>query len=103
MTIVEDVLGEPLELGWYTVPQGSIRYRAIEAGDVRYGWTLLPRARPVSSGGMVPKHHALVLRRSPAGGWRLEEHKAFESSGDAEHWVRGLWHDAGGATRPAPG
>lgn len=92
VTVIEDLLREPLDLRWYRITE-TVPYRAIEVGDVRYGWTIRPR-RGQTTGGMVPKHFALSLRLSPTGVWRVEEAKPFELSEDAERWARGLWRDA---------
>lgn len=103
-TIIEDLLSEPLELGLYRDANAQHRYRAIEVGDVRYGWTVPPYPRPASTGGMAPQHFALTLRLSPTGDWRVEALKPFEWADDAERWAHGLWRDATrGAAAPGVG
>lgn len=99
--IVEDLLRHPLRFGWYAVANAPVRYRALEMGDVRFGWTVPPYLRPVAAGAMLPSHYALVLRLSPLEGWRVEELKPFEWTEHAERWARGLWHDALAARRTA--
>jgi hypothetical protein len=103
-TVVDDLLRHPLTFGWYSVANAPVRYRALELGDVRFGWTVPPYLRPVA-GSMLPSHYAMVLRLSAMGDWRVEELKPFEWLEHAERWARGLWRDAlrhgSGADSPA--
>jgi hypothetical protein len=94
VTVIEDLLRNPLDFGFYRVANAPIRYRAIEVQDVRYGWTVLPFLRPVHAGHMLSQHYALTLRLSRMGDWRVEELKPFEWAEHAERWARGLWRDA---------
>ncbi len=101
--IVEDLLRHPLQFGWFAVANAPVRYRAIELGDVRYGWTVPPYLRPVAAGAMLPMHYAMVLRLSPVHGWQVEELKPFEWAEHAERWARGLWRDARAAVARSGG
>lgn len=91
--IIEDLLRHPLQFVWYRVADAPVRYRALEIGDVRFGWTVAPFLRP-RAGPMLPQHYALTLTLSPHGDWRVRDIKPFEWSEHAEKWARGLWRDA---------
>jgi hypothetical protein len=92
--VIDDELPSELFLGFYRVAYAPVRYRAIERGDRRYGWTLPARRRPTAAGTMAPACYALVLIRGRSGEWDVEEMKAFEDVADAERWARSLSRDA---------
>jgi hypothetical protein len=98
--LIEDLLRDPLDLGWYRIANAPIRYRAFELGEIRFAWTVPPFLRPVHAGPMLPAHYALTLRLSPMGHWRVESLKPFEWAVDAERWARALWRDATRRARP---
>lgn len=91
--VVEDLLRNPLRLGTMPVAYAPVRYRAVELGDRRFGWTVPPFLRPVA-GASLPSHYALVLRLSPMGDWLVEDAKGFEWAEHAERWATSLWRDA---------
>lgn len=91
--VIEDELPRELFLGFYRVAYAPVRYRAIERGDRRYGWTLAAVRRPTAAGTMVPACYALVLVRGGSGEWDVEELKGFEDVVDAERWARSLSRD----------
>ena len=96
---VEDLLKEPIRLGWYRVAEPPVRYRAYELGERwRFGWTL-PPLRSRLSMAMLPGQYALTLQLSPFGEWRLVEAKSFEFLDDARRWAAALWRDAARAGR----
>ncbi|GIW19891.1 MAG: hypothetical protein KatS3mg065_0187 [Chloroflexota bacterium] len=91
---VEDLLKEPIRLGWYRVAEPPVRYRAYELGErLRFGWTI-PPLRSRLSLAMLPAQYAITLRLSPFGDWRLVEAKPFEFLEDARRWAAALWRDA---------
>ncbi len=92
--VIEDLLRSPLRFVWYDVAYAPVRYRAIEYGRLRFGWTVGPFLRPVAAGAMLPSYYSMVLRLSPLGEWRVVEVKPFEWADYAERWARGLWRDA---------
>jgi hypothetical protein len=91
--VIDDELPRELFLGFYRVAYAPVRYRAIERGDRRYGWTLPAQRRPTAAGTMAPACYALVLVHG-AGEWDVEEMKGFEYAADAERWARSLARDA---------
>lgn len=91
---VEDLLREPLRLGWYRIAEPPVRYRAYELGEaLRFGWTV-PPLRSRLSLAMLPSQYAITLRLTPFGEWRLVEAKPFEFLEDARRWAAALWRDA---------
>lgn len=96
---VENLLKEPIWLGWYRVAEPPVRYRAYELDERwRFGWTLPPlRSRLALA--MLPGQYALTLQLSPFGEWRLVEAKPFEFLDDARRWAAALWRDAARAGR----
>ncbi len=92
--VIEDLLRSPLRFGWYDVAYAPVRYRALEHGQLRFGWTVPPYLRPVAAGAMLSSHYSMVLHLSPLGEWRVVELKPFEWTEHAERWARGLWRDA---------
>jgi hypothetical protein len=93
-TEIDDLLRSPLLLGSSPVANAPVRYRALELGDIRFGWTMAPYLRPVAAGTSLPGHYSMVLRLSTMGEWRVEELKGFEWAEHAERWARALWRDA---------
>lgn len=97
---IDDLLKEPIQIGFFAAADSPVRYRAYELDGVRFGWTI-----PPAHGWrwFLPPHFALTLRVTPFGQWTVVEAKPFEWHEDAQRWAWGLWAEAARAARSGDG